>query len=215
MLVHATTPAERSRVVELGLDATPRMTSKGLQVILYGRRDARTLRDAGFTWTVLDGDLEASARADARADRAYARSVRAPRLPSGQDRYRRLAGYNKDMRELHQRFPNTTRLLTLKHRTVEGRALHGIEIATGAAKSSTASGVPADGRDGQGVAPGKKAIEYAYDLLQNFRRPAGDPRAERIVRATRTIVVPIINPDGFAISPALSGSATSPSSTTR
>ena len=202
VLVHATTPAERSRVVELGLDATPRMTAKGLQVILYGRRDARTLRAAGFTWTVLDGDLEASARADARADRAYARSVESSRLPSGQDHYRRLAGYNKDMRELHQRFPHTTRLLTLKHRSVEGRAVHGIEITTGAA--NIADGKPVfllmGAHHAREWPTGENAIEYAYDLLQNFRRPAGDPRADRIVRATRTIVVPIINVDGFAIS---------------
>ena len=106
------------------------------------------------------------------------------------------------MRELHQRFPHTTRLLTLKHRTVEGREVHGIEITTGAA--NIADGKPVfllmGAHHAREWPTGENAIEYAYDLLQNFRRPAGDPRAERIVRATRTIVVPIINPDGFAIS---------------
>ena len=41
------------------------------------------------------------------------------------------------------------------------------------------------------------AIEWAYDLLTNY---GSSGRTTRLVRATRNIVVPIVNPDGFNIS---------------
>ncbi len=202
VVVHADTQAERSQVVQLGLDATSRVTRKGLEVILYGERDAQVLRDAGFTWTTLVADLAARERANARADRAYARSVARSPLPSGQDHYRHLADFNADLRELHQRFPKKTRLLTLKHRSIEGRPVRGIEITTHAA--NLADGKPVfllmGAHHAREWPTGENAIEYAFDLLLNTRRPSGDPRADRIVRGSRTIIVPIINVDGFAIS---------------
>ena len=41
------------------------------------------------------------------------------------------------------------------------------------------------------------AIEFAYDLLTNYGKSA---RTTRLVNATRTIVVPIVNVDGFNMS---------------
>ena len=40
-------------------------------------------------------------------------------------------------------------------------------------------------------------IEFAYDLLRNYGR---DARTTQLVQSTRTIVVPVVNPDGFNIS---------------
>ncbi len=58
--------------------------------------------------------------------------------------------------------------------------MHGIEITTGAA--NIADGKPVfllmGAHHAREWPTGENAIEYAYDLLQNFRRPAGDPRAE-------------------------------------
>ena len=41
------------------------------------------------------------------------------------------------------------------------------------------------------------AIEFAYDLLRNYGK---DSRTTQLVQTTRTIVVPVVNPDGFNIS---------------
>ena len=41
-------------------------------------------------------------------------------------------------------------------------------------------------------------MEWAYELLRGYR--AGNRRAVRLVNTTRTIIVPIVNPDGFNLS---------------
>ena len=42
---------------------------------------------------------------------------------------------------------------------------------------------------------GEHAMEWAYELVLGYRR--GDARVRNLVTNTRTIVVPIVNPDGF------------------
>ena len=42
---------------------------------------------------------------------------------------------------------------------------------------------------------GEHAMEWAYELISGYRR--GDARVRRLVSTTRTIVIPIVNPDGF------------------
>ncbi len=42
---------------------------------------------------------------------------------------------------------------------------------------------------------GEHAMEWAYELIKGFK--AGDARATNIVRNSRNLVVPIVNPDGF------------------
>ena len=39
------------------------------------------------------------------------------------------------------------------------------------------------------------AMEWAYELILGYRR--GDAQSKRLVETTRTIVVPVVNPDGF------------------
>jgi hypothetical protein len=39
------------------------------------------------------------------------------------------------------------------------------------------------------------AIEWAYELILGYRR--GDARTRQLVETTRTIVIPVVNPDGF------------------
>ena len=38
-------------------------------------------------------------------------------------------------------------------------------------------------------------MEWAYELISGYRN--GDARVRRLVSTTRTIVIPIVNPDGF------------------
>ncbi len=202
VLVHARTQEQRSEVVQLGLDATTKVTRRGLEVLLYGPADEDVLRDAGYDWTVLVDDLGAQARARVRADRAYADRVDRSRLPSGSTAYRHLRNVNSELRELHERFPHETKLLTLEHPSVEGRPVRGIEITTDAARINDGKPVfllmgAHHAREWPGV---EHALEYAYDLLQSARRPTGDPRADAILERSRTIIVPVVNVDGFAIS---------------
>jgi hypothetical protein len=202
VVVHARTQRERTQVVNLGVDATTKVTPRGLEVILHGPSDAKLLRDAGFTWSVKVDDLGAQLRADARQDARYAKAVRVSPLPSGRTSYRYLADYNRELTELRRKYPRLVKPLTLHRRTVGGRRVRGIEITTSPRK--VADGKPVflmlGAHHSREWPSSEHAMEYAYDLLENYRGVGVDPRARRIVDNTRTIIVPVVNPDGFRIS---------------
>lgn len=201
VVVHARNQAQRSAIVDLGVDATSKVTPRGLEVILHGAKDARALRDAGFTWSVKVADLGKEVRANRRQDARYARTVQSSALPSGQTSYRYLADFNREMTALAKRYPTLVKPLTLPRRSVDGRLVRGIEITTQARK--IADGKPVFLMMGTHHArewpTGEHTLEYAYDLLQNYRS-GDDRRAERIVTDTRTILIPVVNPDGFVVS---------------
>jgi hypothetical protein len=96
-------------------------------------------------------------------------------------------------------YPSLVRAVTLTHRSLLGRDVNAIEISANAA--NTADGKPVFLMMGAHHArewpSSEHTIEFAYDLLRGYGR---DERATRLVEATRTIVVPVVNPDGFNIS---------------
>ena len=112
------------------------------------------------------------------------------------------------------RYPSLARPITLNNRSVLGRDVNGVEISANA--HNTADGKPVFLIMGVHHArewpSGEHTLEFAYDLLESYGR---DARATRLLESTRTIVVPVVNPDGFTISREAAGSATSRCSTTR
>jgi hypothetical protein len=199
-VVDVSTPAraDRVRLQNLGLDLTEHGDEDSLEVVLYGRADAERLREAGFTYTVRIADLAARDAQNRAADERYAAVTATSPLPSGRDSYRHLADYETELAQLALEYPNLARSITLNHRSWEGRAVVGIEIA----KNPGA-------RDGRPVfvmlglhharewPAGEHTIEFAYDLLRNYGQ---DLRTTRLVDSTRTIIVPVVNPDGFVVS---------------
>jgi len=99
------TRADKERLQTLGLDLTEHGGAKSLEVVLHGRADARTLRRAGFRWTVRIADLAAHTRRNQRADMRHARASAASGLPSGRDSYRRLPDYDLEMKQLAMQYP--------------------------------------------------------------------------------------------------------------
>ena len=103
------------------------------------------------------------------------------------------------MKNLAMQYPSLVRPITLNHRSILGRDVNGIEISTGA--QNTGDGKPIFLIMGVHHArewpSAEHTIEFAYDLLRNYgtRRPHDAARQQ-----TRTIVVPVVNPDGFNIS---------------
>jgi Zinc carboxypeptidase len=197
--VVAPTRADRRRLQALDLDLTEHADPDSVEVLLHGSADARTLRAAGFRYRVRVADLAGRARRNARRDAARARAAQASGLPSGRTAYRRLPDYDLEMKHLAMRYPSLVRPVTLGHRSVLGRDVNGIEISTVA--QNTADGKPVFLLMGLHHArewpSGEHAIEFAYDLLRNYGRNA---RTTELVESTRTIVVPVVNPDGFNIS---------------
>ena len=197
-LVHVSVP-NRARLRDLqglGLDMTEHGGNGFHAVVLYGPQDAEKLRKARFQWKVEVADLGRESIRHRAADRRYARTVRRSAFPSGQDTYRRLPDYEEDLKQLADENPELVRLFTLPHRTYEGRQVVGIEITQNV---EAPGGKPVFLQMGVHHArewpSGEHAIEWAYELINGYK--AGDARARRLVRETRTIVVPVVNPDGF------------------
>ncbi|MDQ3163306.1 MAG: peptidase M14 [Actinomycetota bacterium] len=200
-LVRVSTPTRVAirKLMSLGLDLTEHGGNGFREVVLHGEADARKLGKAGFISVVRVPDLAARGRADRRADRVYARRVAQSALPSGRTTYRRLADYGLAMKQLAQDNPGLVRTITLSQRTWEGRPVEGIEITSNV-----------NARDGKPVflqmgvhharewPSGEHAMEWAYELVNGYR--AGNARVTSLVNTTRTIVVPVVNPDGFNIS---------------
>jgi hypothetical protein len=201
-LVKVLTPdqASEARLQSLGLDLTEHGGDGYVSVVLHGAADAAALRAAGLRFEVQVADLAAQSARQRAADRRFARRVESSRLPSGNTTYRRLFDYSEEMKSLVEQNPDLVRPLTLPHQTWEGRPVEGIEITTN----------PNQIRDGKPVflqmglhharewPSGEHSMEWAYELINGYR--GGDPRATRLVESTRTIVVPVVNPDGFNVS---------------
>lgn len=197
--VNAASQADRSRVAALGLDTTEHGDATGVEVVLHSAADAKTLREAGFTWRVENADLGATMRKARAADRAYAASVAASGLPSGRTSYRTLPEINAELDQLAKDYPTLVKPLTLERTSVEGRTVRGIEITTNAANVDDGKPVflmmgAHHAREWPSV---EHSMEWAHELLKGY---ATDGRARNVVENSRTIIVPVVNVDGFQIS---------------
>jgi hypothetical protein len=200
-LVEVATPDRKAkeRLQGLGLDLTEHGTETSVEAVLHGKADESKLHDAGFTFTTEIGDLAERSKRNRTADAEYAAETPRSALPSGRTEYRRLGDYETEMKALAALYPDLVKPLTLPHKTVEGRSVHGIEITTDAA--NTADGKPVFLNMGVHHArewpSGEHAMEWAHELLTGYGK---DALTTRIVRESRTIIVPIVNPDGFNVS---------------
>lgn len=191
--------ANRARLRQLqrlGLDMTEHGGKGFVDVVVHGVRDRRALRKANFISVVRVRDLGAADSRRAAKDRAYAAAVQSSGLPSGRTTYRRLVDYGNDMKALVDQNQGLVRPITLPFKTYEGRMVEGIEITEGVGA-----------RDGKPVflmmgvhharewPSGEHAMEWAFELVNGYK--SGNARAAALVRSARTIVVPIVNPDGF------------------
>ena len=181
-----------------GLDVSEHAGAGGIDVVLHGARDRATLRATGMAFDVKVRDVEAHDRAERRADQAWAQARDESALPSGNTAYRRLPDFEAALKALAAEYPGLVKPITLSHRSFEGRDIVGIEI--------TRDPLAQDGKPiflnigthhAREWPSAEHPLEFAYDLLRNYGR---DERATRLVDQARTIVVPIVNPDGFNVS---------------
>ena len=179
----------------LGLDVTHDVTRERARVALHDEEDRATLEDAGFPYTTVVPDIRAALGETARRSRQTTRSA----LPTGRDSYRVLADYMNELTALAEQHPGLVRRFVLPRKSIEGRDIVGVEIASDVNRSD----------DGRPVAAffglhharewpsGEVNIEFAHDLVKNY---GNDPRITAILDRVRVIVVPVVNPDGFIVS---------------
>ena len=86
----------------------------------------------------------------------------------------------------------------MPNRTLEGRLVHGIEITKNV---NAADGKPVFFQMGVHHArewpSAEMPMEFATDLVKSYGK---DARITNLVNRVRTIVVPVINPDGYNLS---------------
>jgi hypothetical protein len=203
-------PLDVQALERLGLDVTHDVTPQRARLVLYGQADRATLAAAGYTARTVVEDLDAlddrARTADARAASTEGRSA----LPSGRETYRVLGDYMGELDALAKRHPGLVRGFDLDRRSVEGRRLAGVEIASNVNRTD-------DGRPVFAVfalhharewPSGETAMEFALDLAAGY---GTDARITALLDRVRVVVVPVVNPDGFVVSrgtvPGASGGA--------
>lgn len=196
VMVDTPTRAARNRLSALGLDLTEHAGHDRSEVVLHSLGDALALRAAGFTWQVRIPDLVQRESEINAANRAYAAATAASPLPSGRDSYRSLDDYNDDLDRLAAIRPSLVKKITLPHKSLEGKPVHGVEIAHNVAAAE-------DGRPvflmlglhhAREWPSGEHTIEFAYDLVKNY---GSDPRITALLNKARVVIVPVVNVDGF------------------
>jgi hypothetical protein len=201
--VDAPTLAQRDQLLAMGFDPAEGADAGHIELVLYGDADVRKLRRAGFTWETLIADAAKLDRVNARKDAAFAARTRASALPSGRTSYRRLADYQAEMKTLAQQNPGLVKLITLPIKSLEGRPIMGVEISRDV---NVDDGKPVFMQIGVHHArewpSGEHVMEWIYELVRGYGK---DERVTRLVDGTRTIAVPIQNPDGFNLSREASG----------
>ena len=183
----------RAQLAQLaGFDDTHVVHPDGAVEVLLWPGDLARLRATGLRHQVDVEDLVARDAALPRVPRTVAAQ---PGETSTGD-YRVLADYEADMRALVKRFPTKAKLVALPHKTLEGRTVYGLEVCTDVDRRD---GRPVLYQDGCHHAREWPAAEvplmWAYDLLENSGK---DARLKAIMDHVRTIVVPVVNVDGFA-----------------
>ncbi len=200
-VVDVSTPrrSDKRRLQGLGLDLTEHGDADSVEVVLSGDADASRLRKAGLRYSVRIPDLQARSVANRAADRRYAAATKVSQLPSGRTSYRRLFEYELEMKQLALRYPSLVRPVTMPNRTIEGRDVVGLEITKNAAQ--VADGKPVFLNMGVHHArewpAAEHPLEFAYDLVTKY---STSRKVRALVDSARTVVVPVINPDGFNVS---------------
>lgn len=197
--VDTPTRADKERLQTLGLDLTEHAGHDYIEVVLHSAADLAALTAAGFTHDVRIPDLLRREGEINRLDDLFAATTLRTALPSGRDAYRSLADYNAEMKAMAEANPGLVTLLTLPEKTLDGRTVHGVEIARNV---EARDGRPTFAMFGVHHArewpSGEHAMEFAVDLVKGAR--AGDPRITGLLERGRMVVVPVVNPDGFHLS---------------
>ena len=175
-------------------DDTHHVFADGSYEVLLWPGDLARLEAANLRYEITVSDVVArDAAALQRADQRT--SVRSG-VPGDNGGYRTLDEFNADLLALVAQHPQDARILQLPHRSREGRSVLGIEIAQNV---NAVDGRPVWYMDGLHHArewpSGENTIMFGFELLEN---PGNDERIAGLFRETRTILVPVVNPDGFS-----------------
>ena len=203
-IVRVSTPDEamKGQLASLGLDLIESGGPGYIDVLLANPAQAALVNDEGFDFEVLEDDL-AAASVDQRAEEAaMARQAQGGSgMPSGNagpndGTYRRLFDYSEEMQKLEDDNPKLVNYKTLKKKTYSDRPVESITIGQNVNKKD---GRPAfllmGAHHAREWPSAEHTIEFAYELINGYND--GKRSIRSLLRRTRVIFVPVVNPDGF------------------
>ena len=190
-----------SRIAALedgGFDVTHERGPGFADVVVAGEAERARLRRTGLLTSTRIADLGAQQRSAARADSRYTTRAAASGspIPSGRTTYRNYEDIQAELKGLTQRYKSSVRPVVLG-RSFQRREIAGIEIASKVRSRS-------DGRPvyllvalhhAREWPSAEAAMEYALMLAR-----AKTGRLARLKKRVRTVIVPLVNPDGYVAS---------------
>ncbi|MCW2958833.1 MAG: cpt, partial [Solirubrobacterales bacterium] len=191
-------PKLLEKLEDLGLDVTHNVHQGYGDVIVHGASDLKLIASLGLAHTVRAADLTALSRKSRAADARYTKragTIGSP-LPSGRTTYRDYPVIQEELKQLVADHPDKVRPVVIG-KTFQGRDIQGVEIA---------NDVNAD--DGRPVfflmgvhharewAAAEAPMEYAHVLAEQ----GGDARVAKLMKTERTVIVPVVNVDGYVSS---------------
>lgn len=188
--------SDTQRAVLARMDATHLQFADGSAEFLLWPGDLQRLRQVGVDVRVLDADVLADRRTTPAA-----RVLRQPGQTDGE--YRMVDDYVTELEALvaEHGASGRCRLVEMAHTSLHGRRIVAIEIGAGvvdAAGNPTHDGRPTVVHDGMHHCrewpAGEMPMMWAYDLLEGY---GDDPQITHIVDNARTLILPLVNPDGF------------------
>ena len=175
-------------------DDTHAIPGPGLVEVLLWPGDQAKLEALGLDFEITVQDVVARDQAAYRAA-AGARPASVPVAPGERTAYRQLPDYVSDMEALAQQHPDLARTFVLPEPSLEGRLIHGIEIAANVTRND---GRPVFHMDGCHHSREWPAAEmpmmFGFDLVEGY---GVDERTTDLLDRARVIIVPVMNPDGF------------------
>ena len=178
---------------DIGLGVTHERQVDYVDVIASTPAHLDALARTGFPTEVRVADLNRYFFESRQQDAAAGKSV----LPTGRSEYRAYEDFGTEMKALVAANPDLVKPMTLPGSSFQGRALDGIEIGENVND-------PEDGRPVSLVVAvhharewpaAETAMEYAHHLVQSYGK---DERVTDLLKRVRVVVVPLINPDGYA-----------------
>jgi len=202
-IVRVSTPDEtvENALASTGLDVTERGGPGYVDVLLHNPAEGALLADEGFHFTVVEPDLLASSLADRTAERRVARAGGGSGLPSGDagpndGTYRRLFDYSEELQQLADDNPKLVKKFNLKKRTYLDRPVEAISVGKNVQKKDGRAAFLMMGAHHAREWPSAEhTLEFAYELINGYND--GKKKIRKLLRKTRVIFVPIVNPDGF------------------
>ena len=199
MRAHTRTRAQRNALSAAGFDLDEGVNRDGsIDLVVHDAEDLVALQRTGFRITTVIEDLILHDFEKAKRDARYAEETEESTLPSGRTAYRHLADYELELKEMAMKNPGLVKLITLPNKSLLGRPVIGVEIASNVNRDD---GRPVFLQLGVHHArewpAGEMPMEWAVQMVSKYGKLS---RVTKIVDSIRTIVVPIVNVDGFNLS---------------